>query len=260
MADQKISALTAASTPLAGTEVLPIVQSSATVKVAVDNLTVKNIRSNATTGILQIAGPVAASTRVMSVPDANFSAARTDAAQTFTGNQKFLNTIDTDAELVARNGVVTLGDVYPGIDNNGWNIGKASNRWTVIYAATALINTSDGSQKQQVADLTAQEKAVAVSIKSLIKTFKFNDAVAAKGDGARIHVGVIAQEVEAAFKAQNLDANRYGLFCSDTWYEVDGKAQNGDGGAYTKDTPTAVEVTRLGIRYEELLAFVIAAL
>lgn len=39
MADKKISALTSASTPLAGTEVLPIVQSSATVKVSVANLT-----------------------------------------------------------------------------------------------------------------------------------------------------------------------------------------------------------------------------
>jgi len=39
MADQKISALTPATTPLAGTEVLPIVQSSTTVKVAVSDLT-----------------------------------------------------------------------------------------------------------------------------------------------------------------------------------------------------------------------------
>ena len=39
MADLKISALTGATTPLAGTEVLPIVQSSSTVKVSVANLT-----------------------------------------------------------------------------------------------------------------------------------------------------------------------------------------------------------------------------
>jgi hypothetical protein len=39
MADSKISALTGASTPLAGTEVLPIVQGGATVKVSVANLT-----------------------------------------------------------------------------------------------------------------------------------------------------------------------------------------------------------------------------
>ena len=39
MADKRISALTGATTPLAGTEVLPIVQSGATVKVSVANLT-----------------------------------------------------------------------------------------------------------------------------------------------------------------------------------------------------------------------------
>lgn len=87
MADSKISALTSATLPLAGTEVLPIVQSGSTVKVAADDLTVKNIRSNATTGLLQVAGPGTGTTRVMTVPDANFTAARTDAAQSFTGNQ-----------------------------------------------------------------------------------------------------------------------------------------------------------------------------
>jgi hypothetical protein len=39
MADKKISALTASSTPLAGTEALPIVQSGSTVQVSVANLT-----------------------------------------------------------------------------------------------------------------------------------------------------------------------------------------------------------------------------
>ena len=87
MADLKISQLTSATTPLAGTEVLPIVQSSSTKKVATDDLTVKNVRSNATTGILQIAGPAAGTTRTMTTPNANFTAARTDAAQSFTGDQ-----------------------------------------------------------------------------------------------------------------------------------------------------------------------------
>lgn len=39
MADKKISALTAATTPLAGTEVLPIVQSGSTVKVSIADVT-----------------------------------------------------------------------------------------------------------------------------------------------------------------------------------------------------------------------------
>lgn len=91
MADKKISQLTGASTPLDGTEALPIVQSGATVKVANNDLRPKQIQSNATSGVLQISGPAAAATRVMTTPDANFTAARTDAAQSFTGVQTFNN-------------------------------------------------------------------------------------------------------------------------------------------------------------------------
>jgi hypothetical protein len=87
MANSKISALTSASTPLAGTETLPIVQSGATVKVPTNDLTVRNIRAAATTGILQVSGPTAGTTRTATVPDANWVAARTDAAQSFTGDQ-----------------------------------------------------------------------------------------------------------------------------------------------------------------------------
>jgi hypothetical protein len=87
MANSKISALTSASTPLAGTETLPIVQSGATVKVPTNDLTVRNIRAAATTGILQVSGPTAGATRTATVPDANWTAARTDAAQSFTGDQ-----------------------------------------------------------------------------------------------------------------------------------------------------------------------------
>jgi len=49
--------------------------------------TAANLLSNATTGVMQIVGPGAGTTRVMTIPNANFTAARTDAAQTFTGDQ-----------------------------------------------------------------------------------------------------------------------------------------------------------------------------
>ena len=93
MSNSKISALTSATTPLAGTEVLPIVQSSATVKVATNDLTVRNLRANATTGILQVTGPTAGTTRIATVPDANWTAARTDAAQSFSGVQGFTSIV-----------------------------------------------------------------------------------------------------------------------------------------------------------------------
>lgn len=93
MSDKKISQLSAASTPLAGTEILPVVQSGATKKVAVDDLTVKNLRANATTGILQVTGPAASATRVMTVPDANFTVARTDSTNTFANTQTVIGDV-----------------------------------------------------------------------------------------------------------------------------------------------------------------------
>lgn len=168
MADKKISQLSAATTPLAGSEVLPIVQGASTVKVSaadvtagraisaltytstvatgtapftvssttqVANLnaatagtagTASNLLSNATTGVLQVTGPAAASTRVMTVPDANFTAARTDAGQTFTG----VNTFTSPK-------VITSLD-----DTNGNELfkftatGSAVNELTVANAAT----------------------------------------------------------------------------------------------------------------------------
>jgi hypothetical protein len=122
MADKKISALTAATTPLAGTEVLPIVQSGSTVKVANNDLRPKQIQSNATSGVLQVAGPASAATRVMTTPDANFTAARTDAAQSFTGDQ----TIST--------GNVVFGTVGKGMTGGTVVTGVGS---TSIPTATA---------------------------------------------------------------------------------------------------------------------------
>lgn len=52
MADKKISALTGATTPLAGTEVLPIVQGGSTVKVSIANVTAGRAVS---TGALSVA-------------------------------------------------------------------------------------------------------------------------------------------------------------------------------------------------------------
>lgn len=127
--------------------------------------------------------------------------------------------------------------------DNTQSMGIATNRWSVIYAGTGTINTSDATQKQDVADLTVAEQAVAKSIKGLIKTFRFKDAVVRKGNDARTHVGVMAQDVAAAFAEQGLDANKYGMFCADTYIDEDG-----------------VEQTVYGVRYEELLAFVISAL
>jgi len=161
---------------------------------------------------------------------------------------------------------VTISDFLPDGDNN-MGLGAAAKRWTAVYAVNGTIQTSDANSKQDIADLDDAERRVAVRIKGLIQKFRFKDAVATKGDAARIHVGVIAQEVRDAFTAEGLDADRYGMFCSDTWWEREEDVYQPFNGTTVRKkvihkTPveSATEVTQLGVRYDELLAFVIAAM
>jgi len=137
--------------------------------------------------------------------------------------------------------------------DNTYPLGGAANRWTVVYATTGTINTSDANQKQNVSALDEAEQAAAKAIKGLMKKFKFKSAVVEKGNDARYHFGVIAQEVKAAFEANGLDAAHYGVFCSDTWHTLNGEV-------VADKTVGATAVTQLGIRYDELLCFVIGAM
>lgn len=145
MADTKISALTSATTPLAGTEVLPIVQSSTTVKVAANDLTVRNIRANATTGILQITGPAAASTRVATVPDANFTVARTDAAQTFTGVQTLSSNALINGLTVGLGAGNVAGNTAIGVSALATNSTGADNAACGYQALNKIASTSGNS-------------------------------------------------------------------------------------------------------------------
>jgi hypothetical protein len=156
--------------------------------------------------------------------------------------------------------------------DNAYTLGNASFRWSTVYAATALINTSDVRTKQQVRDLDEAERRVAQKVKGLLKAFKFNDAVESKGDGARTHFGVMAQDVATAFASEGLDASRYAMFCHDSWEDQfefvwatrmvkDEETGEEKPEQYIAETKLALPAgDRYGIRYDELLAFVIAAL
>ena len=168
------------------------------------------------------------------------------------------------------------------------DLGFSSIRFQDIYATNPNINTSDRNEKQDIEVLSDAETRVAQACKGLIRKFRWRDAVAEKGDDARIHCGIIAQDMQAAFAAEGLDAGRYAMFISTTWWEHDvevpaveavAEVLDEEGNvvteaveavdAYTRtdtyDTQEeapegATERTRLGVRYSELLAFIIGAL
>jgi hypothetical protein len=151
--------------------------------------------------------------------------------------------------------LASSGNFFPGTDDTQ-SLGIASRKWSVVYAGTGTINTSDARDKQQIENLSEAEKAVAIKLKGMIRKFKFNDAVEKKQGNARIHFGVIAQEVGQAFTDGGLDPNNYGIFCYDQWddkpalLDSEGNVQEG----------AVVGGDRYGIRYDELFAFIIGSM
>ena len=171
--------------------------------------------------------------------------------------------------------IPTDGD---GIANdNHIDLGGGSSRFDDIFATNGTIQTSDQNEKQDIASLTTAEMTAAKAISKLFKTFKWKDKVAAKGDAARTHTGVIAQEVQTAMSDAGLDASKYAFWCSDTWWETSTEVAaveaDEEAGIEAKDAYTRIDTyqtadeapegatqrTRLGVRYPELLAFIGAA-
>jgi hypothetical protein len=128
--------------------------------------------------------------------------------------------------------------------DNTLDIGHSAIRFDDIYATNGTIQTSDRNEKQDIETLNEAEQRVAQACKGLLRKFRWQDSVEEKGDDARIHFGIIAQDLQDAFTAEGLDAGQYAMFISATW----------------TDEETGEERTRLGVRYPELLAFIISAL
>ena len=199
---------------------------------------------------------------------------------------------DTGFRIVAANDNLRPCTSTGGNRDNAMDLGEAAVRFDDIFATNGTIQTSDQNEKQSIQALTSSEIVVAQRISKLFKTFKFNSAVEEKGDSARTHTGVIAQDVQQAFTDEGLDAGNYALFISDTWWEkeifVDAveaqdaiyETQTDEEGNETqvlvqeaveaKDAYSHIDVvyeategytqrTRLGIRYPELLSFVSSA-
>ena len=104
--------------------------------------------------------------------------------------------------------------VNPGTDGtiaNGW----PNRRWSQVYASTGTIETSDERLKKDIRPI--DESVFKAWGKVEFRQFLFKDAVAEKGSAARIHIGLIAQQVIAAFASEGLDAMRYGIVCYDKW-------------------------------------------
>lgn len=131
------------------------------------------------------------------------------------------------------------GPTSPLVDNTT-TLGTGALRWSVVYAGTGTINTSDAREKTAVAPLTVAEIAASKDLAREVGSFQFLAAVADKGAAARRHIGMTVQKAMEIMTAHGLDPMRYAFICRDSW-------------SATETDPAG---DRYGFRADELLLFI----
>lgn len=145
---------------------------------------------------------------------------------------------DYDCRLIASggDGVVGNGSMFSDslitfsknmrpITDNTYQLGGASNRWTVVFATTGTINTSDERLKRflDAYDEAENNRIMSAAIRAIkklpIRLYQWNSSLEEKGEAARLHFGVSAQDVEKVFISEGLNAHNFGLFCEDEEYD-----------------------------------------
>jgi hypothetical protein len=126
MADLKISQLPAATTPLAGTEVLPIVQSGSTVQVSVNNLTVG--KAVTATSFTDDAGKLRAIPQSGAAKTTSYTLATTDVGE-------FIE-VGASGAIVIPNAVFSAGDAVVIFNNTASNVTITCTITTAYKAGT----------------------------------------------------------------------------------------------------------------------------
>ncbi|WP_337430839.1 tail fiber domain-containing protein [Bilophila sp.] len=161
-------------------------------------------------------------------------------------------------------GAATNKNVRP-YSSNDTRLGTATSLWSEVFSSTGTINTSDEREKQNISKYPDEVLNAWGEIE--FRQFMFKDSIDKKGENARIHSGVVAQQIMEVFEKHGLDASRYGLLCYDKWDDVydditvvDKEAVLDDNENVVIPAETHIEKVllvpygdRYGVRYTELL-------
>lgn len=120
----------------------------------------------------------------------------------------------------------TNANAFMPLTDNDMQLGHSAARWSVVYAGTGTINTSDAHEKTTPISPEALAEFMGAHQDAILDAwgdvqliaFQWLASIQEKGeDVARWHVGVIAQQVRDTFIAHGLDGTRFGLLCYDEW-------------------------------------------
>jgi hypothetical protein len=203
MANTKISALTSASTPVAGTEVLPIVQSGTTVKLAISDITPGLTTISATKG-----GTGQTSYAVGDLLYASTTTALSKLADVATGNALISGGVST-APSWGKIGLTThVSGILP-LANGGTN--------NTTGASTAVTSNSTSGVLQITGPAAASTRVMTVPDANFTaartdagQTFTGNQVIT-----GNTLVGVASNILSARFVAAKNDANTLAFFSQD---------------------------------------------
>lgn len=115
---------------------------------------------------------------------------------------------------------VVCTNFYNDIDNSA-NLGNGSKRWATVFAASGTINTSDAREKTAVSEMSQAEINTAMALAKEIGVYRWLDAVANKGDEARLHIGLTVQRAIEVMESFGLEPLKYAFVCHDEWPAIE---------------------------------------
>ena len=159
--------------------------------------------------------------------------------------------------------IVLYGKEHPSSAGSLWHhVSNGSNEknmyiqpdgtWT--WNGTACQITSDQRLKQQISEI--DDKLLDAWQDVDLVQFKYNDAVDAKKDKARLHTGYVVQQIDKACKEHSVDISEYGLYCHEEYPEEteEIEVEQADG-TKVKETKVIREASEhYSLRYTEVYA------
>jgi len=147
------------------------------------------------------------------------------------------------------------------LENDKYDLGSSLYKWDDVYATNSTIQTSDSALKQDVVAISEAETRVAQALKGLLRKYRWITSVEEKGDAARYHFGILAQDVKQAFEDESLNPFDYAMLTKTVeWVTTEDNGKKKSYATQEGAPKGAVETTTWGVRYTELLAFIVAGL
>lgn len=129
------------------------------------------------------------------------------------------NTVGGPSLVYSFDGLLTIPSGAAPASDGGANFGRANLRWGTYFGVAGAINTSDAREKTPVRSLSDNEISAARQLGIEIGCYQWLTAVAEKGEGARLHIGMTVQRAIEIMSNNGLDPMRYAFICYDEWPE-----------------------------------------